>query len=146
MKEKQNNSQLFLVPGVLVGIAVILFVVVRSLSPNARDIISAPAAAVYPGLTPVESMTPQVSSAPEMVIPKPVDLSASEQAIPPNPRALSLLIASEINSATPKENGYVVTTTFGANWFLSQQQVEALPKSMQIRIDYSKYGAGAHGN
>jgi hypothetical protein len=40
----------------------------------------------------------------------------------------------------------VVTTTFGANWFLSQQEVESFPMSMKLRIDYGKYGAGAHGN
>jgi hypothetical protein len=141
MKGKQNNSQLFLMPGALVGIAAILFLVAHSLSPDSPDLMSVPAPAAYPKLTTAESMTSQVSPAPEPVIP-----SASEQPTPPDPRALGLLLASEINSSTPKGDGYVVTTTFGANWFLSQQQVEELPKSMQIRIDYGKYGAGAHGN
>jgi hypothetical protein len=141
MKGKQNNSQLFLMPGALVGIAAILFLVANSLSPASPDMLSAPTSAAYPKLTTAESRTSPVSSVPE-----PIALSASEQPTPPDPQALNLLLASEINSSTPKGDGYVVTTTFGANWLLSQQQVEELPKSMQIRIDYGKYGAGAHGN
>jgi hypothetical protein len=141
MKGKQSNSQLFFMPAALLGIAAILFLVAHSLSPNSSETMSVSTSAAYPKLTTTESMTSQVTPAPE-----PVVLSALEQPTPPDPQALNLLLASEINSSTPKGDGYVVTTTFGANWLLSQQQVEELPKSMQIRIDYSRYGAGAYDN
>ncbi|MGA7955147.1 MAG: hypothetical protein WCA07_16670 [Gloeobacterales cyanobacterium] len=144
MRVKQNVAQLFLIPTILVAISIILFAVASILSskftvsPNAP--ITASPNLVHPNQEGAVSPEANTTSSASVAALSP------EQATPPDPQALNLLLAPEISSATPKGNGYVVKTTFGSVWFLSQQEVESLPMSMKLRIDYGKYGAGAHGN
>jgi hypothetical protein len=53
------------------------------------------------------------------------------------------LSGGDITSSTPDGDGYLVLTSFGAKWHIPKEQVEQLPHSLQIRIDYNKYGTGA---
>jgi hypothetical protein len=147
MRAKQNAAQLFLMPAVLVAISAVLFTVVSNLSSKSSDSANTPStASPNSSLTNLAAVSPEANAASAVAVAAPITLPSSEQATPPDPQALNLLLATEISSATPKGNGYVVKTTFGAVWFLSQQEVESLPMSMKLRIDYGKYGAGAHGN
>jgi hypothetical protein len=147
MRAKTNNAQLFLMPAVLVAISVVLFAVASNLSSKSSDSANTPStASPNSSLTNLTAVTAEANAASAVTVAAPITLPSSEQATPPDPQALNLLLATEISSATPKGNGYVVKTTFGAVWFLSQQEVESLPMSMKLRIDYGKYGAGAHGN
>jgi hypothetical protein len=161
MRIKKSNTQPFLISGAIVSVAVFLFLLVSVLSsksanessnaipippPLALDksgasiqTATSPNAISSPGL----STTTAPSAASPGIIPPPPEAT---QPTRPDPKALGMLLPSEINSATPQGGGYVVTTSFGANWFISQQEVEQLPESMKIRIDYGKYGAGAHGH
>ena len=148
MRVKKNAAQLFLMPVILVGISVVLFAVANSLSSKSSDGSNAPIAA-SPNLLPPNlegAVSPEATTTSSVSVAAPVTSPSADQATPPDPQALNLLLATEIISATPKGNGYVVKTTFGTVWFLSQQEVESLPMSMKLRIDYGKYGAGAHGN
>jgi hypothetical protein len=145
MRAKQNTAQLLLMPAVLVAISVVLFAVASNLSIKSSDSANS---TVSPNssLTNPTAVSPTVNPTSAVTVAAPITPPAAEQATPPDPQALNLLLATEISSATPKGNGYVVKTTFGAVWFLSQEAVESLPMSMKLRIDYEKYGAGAHGN
>lgn len=145
MRAKTNNVQLFLMPAILVAISVVLFSIASNLSNKSSDSANVPIAASRNlALPTLPAVSPDAT--PSVTVAAPVALPPSEQATTPNPQALNLLLATEIDSATLKGDGYVVKTTFGSHWLLSKQQVEALPQSMKIRIDYEKYGAGAHGN
>jgi hypothetical protein len=145
MRRQKNDMQILLIPGAIVTVAVFLFLLISANSSqpssSARiDTISSQS--VTSPVSPTPPVVPQ-SDAASLPIAAP---TAPAQPTAPAPEALRLLLPSEIASATPQGNGYVVTTTFGANWFMSQQEVESLPMSMKLRIDYGKYGAGAHGN
>jgi hypothetical protein len=148
MRVKQNTAQLLLMPALLIAIAVILFAVASSLSGKSTDGSNAPIAASsnlsLPNQT--SAVSPEANAPSSTIIAASITPPSPEQASSPDPQALNLLLATEISSATPKGDGYVVKTTFGAVWFLSQQEVESLPMSMKLRIDYGKYGAGAHAN
>jgi hypothetical protein len=146
MRAKTNNAQLFIMPAILVGISLVLFAVASNLSSKSSDSSNAPITA-SPNSPPTHlpAVSPEAPAIPSGLA-APVALPPSDQATTPNPQALNLLLATEIDSATPKGNGYVVKTTFGAVWLLSQQEVELLPMSMKLRIDYGKYGAGSHEN
>ena len=147
MRAKINTAQLFIMPAVLVAISVVLFVIASNLSSKSSDITNTSStASPNSSLTNLAAVSPEVNAASAVTIAAPIVLPSSEQASSPDPQALNLLLATEISSATPKEDGYVLKTTFGAVWFLSQQEVESLPMSMKLRIDYGKYGAGVHGN
>lgn len=147
MRAKQNTAQLLLMPAVLVAISVVLFAVASNLSSKSSDSANTPSTVSQnSSLTNPTAVSPAVNPTSAVTVAAPITPPASEQATPPDPQALNLLLAAEISSATPKGNGYVVKTTFGSVWFLSQQEVESLPMSMKLRIDYEKYGAGAHGN
>lgn len=160
MRIKKNNTQLFLISGAIVSVAVFLFLLLsvsssKSVNESSSEIPVPPPLALDKSGASVQTATsPNVPSspgtpstvAPSSVTPKVIPPTPeTTQPTPPDPKALGMLLPSEINSATPQGNGYVVTTSFGANWFISQQDVEKLPESMKIRIDYGKYGAGAHG-
>jgi hypothetical protein len=151
MRRQKNEMQTLLIPGAIVSVAVFLFLLT---SANSNQPSSSPVnqektntvsgqtslpVGTSPNTAPVNTSTSQPSP-PVSVAPIP-----SAQPTTPQPKALELLLPSEITSATPQGNGYVVTTSFGANWFLSQQEVESFPMSMKLRIDYGKYGAGANG-
>jgi hypothetical protein len=149
MRHQKNDMQILLIPGAIVSVAVFIFLltsansnqpssstVIQEKTDTVRDLTSSPVGA-SPNIARVNTSTVQ---------PSPVAPIPPTQPTTPQPKALELLLPSEIASATPQGNGYVVTTTFGANWFLSQQEVESFPMSMKLRIDYGKYGAGAHGN
>ena len=151
MRHQKNDMQILLIPGAIVSVAVFIFLltsansnqpssstVIQEKTDTVRGLTSSPVGA-SPNIARVNTSTAQPS--PVLVAPIP-----PTQPTTPQPKALELLLPSEIASATPQGNGYVVTTTFGANWFLSQQEVESFPMSMKLRIDYGKYGAGAHGN
>ena len=148
MRVKQNAARLFLMPVILVAISAVLFAVANSLSSKSSEGSNAPITA-SPNLllpNPTGVVSPEASTTSSVSVAAPVTSPSAEQATPPDPQALNLLLATEISSAIPKGNGYVVKTTFGTLWFLSEQEVESLPMSMKLRIDYGKYGAGAHGN
>jgi hypothetical protein len=147
MRAKQNTAQLLLMPAVLVAISIVLFAVASTLSSKSPDSANTPSTVSQnSSLTNPTAVSPAVNPTSAVTVAAPITPPASEQATPPDPQALNLLLATEISSATPKGNGYVVKTTFGSVWFLSQEAVESLPMSMKLRIDYEKYGAGAHGN
>jgi hypothetical protein len=147
MRAKQNTAQLLLMPAALVAISIVLFAVASTLSSKSPDSANTPSTVSQnSSLTNPTAVSPAVNPTSAVTVVAPITPPASEQATPPDPQALNLLLATEISSATPKGNGYVVKTTFGSVWFLSQEAVESLPMSMKLRIDYEKYGAGAHGN
>ncbi len=156
MRVKKNNTQPFLISGAIVSVAVFLLLLV-SVSTSKPANVSSNSTLVTPPLALDKSGTtsPNAISSPgtsETTVPSAASPGIASlapeitQPTPPDPKALGMLLPSEINSATPQGDGYVVTTSFGANWFISQQDVEQLPESMKIRIDYGKYGAGAHGH
>jgi hypothetical protein len=147
MRVNQNVARLFLIPTILVAISIILFAVASILSSKFTVSPNAPITASPNLLHPNQegAVSPDVNTTSSASVAAPVNAPSPEQATPPDPQALNLLLATEISSATPKGNGYVVKTTFGSVWFLSQQEVESLPMSMKLRIDYGKYGAGANG-
>jgi hypothetical protein len=151
MRRQKNDMQTLLIPGAIVSVAVFLFLLTsaNSSQPSSSTVIQEKTDTVS-GQTTSSTVTPpntdRVSTSTAQPSPVSVAPILPAQPTTPNPKALELLIPSEIGSATPQGNGYVVTTTFGANWFMSQQEVESLPMSMKLRIDYGKYGAGAHGN
>ena len=142
MRRQKNDMQILLIPGAIVSVAVFLFLLTSANSnqPLSSTVIQENTDTVR-GQTTARVNTSTAQPSPVLVAPTP-----SAQPTTPQPKALALLLPSEIASATPQDNGYVVATTFGANWFLSQQEVESFPMSMKLRIDYGKYGAGAHGN
>ena len=151
MRHQKNDMQILLIPGAIVSVAVFLFLLTSANSSqpsNSAGTDPISSQAVTSPASPTPPVVPQRDAAPLPV----ATPAASAQPIPsaqpttPQPKALALLLPTEITSATPQGNGYVVATTFGANWFLSQQEVESFPMSMKLRIDYGKYGAGAHGN
>jgi hypothetical protein len=139
MRRQKNDMQILLIPGAIVAVAIFLFLLISANSnqPSSSEgtaPINSPA--VTTPVSPTPAVVPQSEAAP---------VAAPAEPTAPDPKALKLLIPSEIASAHPKDNGYVVTTTFGVTWFFSQQDVESLPMSMKLRIDYGKYGAGSHG-
>ncbi|MGA7955141.1 MAG: hypothetical protein WCA07_16640 [Gloeobacterales cyanobacterium] len=150
MRRQKNEMQTLLIPGAIVSVAVFLFLLTSANSnqPSNSPVIQEKTNTVSgqttspvgtsPNAAPVNTSTSQNN--PVSVAPIP-----PAQPTTPQPKALELLLPSEITSATPQGDGYVVTTSFGANWFLSQQEVESFPMSMKLRIDYGKYGAGANG-
>jgi hypothetical protein len=151
MRRQKNDMQPLLIPGAIVSVAVFLFLLTsaNSSQPSSSTVIQERTNTVSDQTTSPAGTSPNTDRVSTSTAqPSPVSLAPIPPAQPttPNPKALELLIPSEIGSSTPQGNGYVVTTTFGANWFMSQQEVESLPMSMKLRIDYGKYGAGAHGN
>ncbi len=57
----------------------------------------------------------------------------------PKPEELRKLLPEEIRGAIVKEGGYVLTTSFGAKWYVTEAQVEQMPYEQQILIDYGRY-------
>jgi hypothetical protein len=57
----------------------------------------------------------------------------------PRPEELSKLLPEEIRGAVAKEGGYVLTTSFGAKWYVTDAQVEQMPYDQQVLIDYRRY-------
>lgn len=57
----------------------------------------------------------------------------------PRPEELSKLLPEEIRGAVAKEGGYVLTTSFGAKWYVTDAQVEQMPYEQQVLIDYRRY-------
>ena len=57
----------------------------------------------------------------------------------PKPEELRKLLPEEIRGAVVKEGGYVLTTSFGAKWYVTEAQVEQMPYDQQILIDYGRY-------
>ncbi len=150
MRRQKNDMKILLIPGAIVSVAVFLFLLTSANSnqPSSSTVVqkktndvssqTSPPVVTSPSINRVSTATSQPSSV--LAVP-----TSSAQPTIPKPKALELLLPGEIASATPQGNGYRVTTTFGANWLLSQQEVESFPMSMKLRIDYGKYGAGAHG-
>jgi hypothetical protein len=150
MRRQKNDMKVLLIPGAIVSVAVFLFLLISANSnqPLGSTVIVKKTNDVSSQTTPPVGTSPstnRVSTATSQPNPVLVAPIPSAQPTTPKPKALELLLPSEIASATPQGNGYRVTTTFGANWLLSQQEVESFPMSMKLRIDYGKYGAGAHG-
>ena len=156
MRVKKNNTQPFLISGAIVSVAIFLFLLV-SVSTSKPTNVSSSSTLITPPLAldksgatsanAISSPGTSETTAPSAVTPGAISPAPeTTQPTPPDPKALGMLLPSEINTVAPQGNGYVVTTSFGANWFISQQEVEQLPESMKIRIDYGKYGAGAHGH
>jgi hypothetical protein len=57
----------------------------------------------------------------------------------PKPEELHKLLPEEIRGAVVKDGGYVLTTSFGAKWYVTDAQVEQMPYDQQILIDYGRY-------
>jgi hypothetical protein len=57
----------------------------------------------------------------------------------PKPEELSKLLPEEIRGAVAKEGGYVLTTSFGAKWYVTDAQVGQMPYDQQVLIDYGRY-------
>ncbi len=57
----------------------------------------------------------------------------------PRPEELSKLLPEEIRGAVAKEGGYVLTTSFGAKWYVTDVQVGQMPYDQQVLIDYGRY-------
>ncbi len=57
----------------------------------------------------------------------------------PRPEELSKLLPEEIRGAAVKEGGYVLTTSFGAKWYITDAQVGQMPYDQQVLIDYGRY-------
>jgi hypothetical protein len=148
MRRQKNDMQILLIPGAIVAVAVFLFLVISAnssqLSSSTGTNATSSQAATLP-VNPAPPVVPQSEATPVTAPEAPVQPIQATQPTAPAPEALKLLLPSEIASAKPQDNGYLVTTTFGAIWLFSQQDVETLPMSMKLRIDYGKYGAGSHG-
>jgi hypothetical protein len=57
----------------------------------------------------------------------------------PKPEELSKLSSEEIRGAVARDGGYVLTTSFGAKWYVTDAQVGQMPYEQQVLIDYGKY-------
>ncbi len=147
MRRPKNDMQILLIPGAIVAVSVFLFLLISANSGQPSSSAGTDATSSQATTSPVNPAPPVVpqSDAAPLPVTAPAAPVQATQPTAPAPEALKLLLPSEIASAKPKDNGYVVTTTFGAVWFFSPQDVETLPMSMRLRIDYGKYGAGSHG-
>jgi hypothetical protein len=57
----------------------------------------------------------------------------------PKSEELSKLLPEEIRGAVARDDGYLLTTSFGAKWYVTEAQVEQMPYEQQILIDYGRY-------
>jgi hypothetical protein len=57
----------------------------------------------------------------------------------PKSEELSKLLPEEIRGAVARDGGYLLTTSFGAKWYVTEAQVGQMPYEQQILIDYGRY-------
>jgi hypothetical protein len=57
----------------------------------------------------------------------------------PKSEELSKLLPEEIRGAVARDGGYLLTTSFGAKWYVTDAQVGQMPYEQQILIDYGRY-------
>lgn len=139
-----NQNLLFVGGGVVIAALVVVMVSLGSTTP-----------AVTPTTIPTPAPTSEAvptTATPAVRTPDPVPLGETPKAVykapvqarvvAPAPEILAQLLPEEISDVGREGDAFIVTTSFGAKWRISQAQVDDMPRSLQVRFIYSREGSG----
>jgi hypothetical protein len=99
-----------------------------------------PRSAPKPTASPAETPRPRAAASRKEEPPSArTPLTTPQNYEEPRTEELSKLLPEEIRGAVAKEGGYVLTTSFGAKWYVTDAQVGQMPYDQQVLIDYGRY-------